>query len=193
MEKDPISDYFKKIIYCRYCGKELKWQGWGFCSKECIRKNKAKKDKLRNDKGKCKQCKKQFYKGQKSQIFCTKECSIVHQRNHQKKNTEIKYFSIFLRDGFSCIYCGKSSIEDKVKLTIDHIIPLALGGKAEMNNIITACMTCNILKEKKILPVDTQQRLFEKIKILNKGIKKAQLTQILIDIENINYRDEKRN
>ena len=38
----------------------------------------------------------------------------------------------------SCVYCGK-----KVKLTMDHFIPVALGGKTELKNIVPACMSCN--------------------------------------------------
>lgn len=43
-----------------------------------------------------------------------------------------------------CIYCGKKS----KKLSRDHFIPLAAGGKHEKENIVPACMDCNLRKNK---------------------------------------------
>lgn len=50
-------------------------------------------------------------------------------------------FEIFKRDSFCCQYCGKSSPE--VILEIDHINPVAKGGKNDRLNLITACFDCN--------------------------------------------------
>jgi len=40
-----------------------------------------------------------------------------------------------------CVYCG--SID---KFTVDHIIPITKGGNNNPENLITACMSCNISK-----------------------------------------------
>ena len=50
-------------------------------------------------------------------------------------------FNLFLRDGFSCVYCG--SPED---LTFDHVHPRRLGGKTNWENIVAACSKCNLKK-----------------------------------------------
>lgn len=50
-------------------------------------------------------------------------------------------FEIFKRDGFTCQYCGKMSPD--VVLEVDHIKPVASGGKNEMLNLVTACLSCN--------------------------------------------------
>jgi 5-methylcytosine-specific restriction endonuclease McrA len=50
-------------------------------------------------------------------------------------------FNLFLRDGFSCQYCGSG--ED---LTFDHVQPRSRGGKTSWDNIVTACSPCNLLK-----------------------------------------------
>lgn len=50
-------------------------------------------------------------------------------------------FEVFKRDGFACQYCGATP--PKVILEVDHIDPLALGGSDEMDNLITACFSCN--------------------------------------------------
>ncbi|GAH05923.1 unnamed protein product [marine sediment metagenome] len=60
--------------------------------------------------------------------------------------TEVKMSrkTIFERDNFTCAYCGKKF--PPKKLTWDHIVPLARGGKREWLNIVTACQNCNIRK-----------------------------------------------
>jgi len=48
---------------------------------------------------------------------------------------------VFIRDGFRCTYCGYE--ED---LSCDHVIPLVQGGKSTMDNLTTACRSCNCAK-----------------------------------------------
>ncbi|NVD44682.1 HNH endonuclease [Qipengyuania atrilutea] len=50
-------------------------------------------------------------------------------------------FNLFLRDRFTCQYCG-----DQGHLTFDHVIPRRLGGKTTWENIATACGPCNMKK-----------------------------------------------
>lgn len=53
-------------------------------------------------------------------------------------------FNVFLRDRFSCQYCGgRFDAED---LTFDHVIPRARGGRTLWNNVVTACAPCNLRK-----------------------------------------------
>ena len=80
------------------------------------------------------------------------------------KRAEAGYFNVFIRDGFKCAYCGKTSIEDGVKLNADHIIPRLLGGNDEANNLITACRDCNAAKAAKRLPQSIIDRLHARIK-----------------------------
>lgn len=50
-------------------------------------------------------------------------------------------FEVFKRDGFACIYCGATP--PGVVLHCDHIDPVAGGGSNEMENLVTACESCN--------------------------------------------------
>jgi hypothetical protein len=50
-------------------------------------------------------------------------------------------FEVLRRDNHACRYCGRSA--PSVKLTVDHVIPVALGGGDEPTNLITACADCN--------------------------------------------------
>lgn len=54
-------------------------------------------------------------------------------------------FNLFLRDHFSCQYCGIS--ED---LTFDHLVPRSLGGRTTWDNVVTACAACNLKKGQKL-------------------------------------------
>ncbi|MBI1648609.1 MULTISPECIES: HNH endonuclease [Hyphomicrobium] len=50
-------------------------------------------------------------------------------------------FNVFLRDRFSCQYCG--SRDD---LTFDHLIPRSRGGLTRWDNVVAACAPCNLRK-----------------------------------------------
>ncbi len=53
-------------------------------------------------------------------------------------------FEVLERDGFRCHYCGLSS--DATQLHIDHIVAVANGGSNKHDNLITACIDCNLGK-----------------------------------------------
>jgi hypothetical protein len=50
-------------------------------------------------------------------------------------------FEILRRDDHTCYYCGRKPPE--VKLTIDHVLPQALGGDDAATNLVTCCEDCN--------------------------------------------------
>lgn len=50
-------------------------------------------------------------------------------------------FEILRRDNHTCYYCGRRPPE--VVLTIDHVVPTALGGEDVASNLVAACQECN--------------------------------------------------
>lgn len=50
-------------------------------------------------------------------------------------------FEVLRRDGNACRYCG--GMAPDVRLTIDHVVPVALGGGDDPTNLVTACRDCN--------------------------------------------------
>lgn len=50
-------------------------------------------------------------------------------------------FEVFRRDGYTCRYCGGTAPD--VSLTVDHVVPVSLGGLDEASNLVTACRDCN--------------------------------------------------
>lgn len=75
------------------------------------------------------------------------------------KRRRRKEWVIFARDEFRCVYCGKSSVEDGVKLEADHIVAHSAGGADTAGNLVTACRDCNRSKFDEELPADTRARL----------------------------------
>lgn len=68
-------------------------------------------------------------------------------RVERGKVTNKLRFAIYKRDGYRCRYCGRRTDD----LEIDHIIPIAKGGKSTYNNLQTLCHRCNIRKGTSIL------------------------------------------
>lgn len=50
-------------------------------------------------------------------------------------------YEILRRDNHTCRYCGATAPD--VKLTVDHVLPVALGGSDEPTNLVAACGDCN--------------------------------------------------
>ena len=64
-------------------------------------------------------------------------------------------FNLFLRDKFSCQYCGSNH-----DLTFDHVVPRRLGGITSWENVSTACSPCN-LKKGGAMPWDAGMRPYQ--------------------------------
>ena len=54
-------------------------------------------------------------------------------------------FKVLQRDNFRCQFCGRGQ-QDGVKLHIDHIVPVARGGRDDEENLQTLCGECNLGK-----------------------------------------------
>ena len=50
-------------------------------------------------------------------------------------------YEILRRDDHTCRYCGGRV--PHVALTVDHVIPVALGGSDDASNLVAACVDCN--------------------------------------------------
>lgn len=50
-------------------------------------------------------------------------------------------YEVMRRDAFTCRYCGRSAPD--VKLHVDHVLPVALGGRDDASNLTTSCADCN--------------------------------------------------
>jgi 5-methylcytosine-specific restriction endonuclease McrA len=54
---------------------------------------------------------------------------------------------VFKRDHYQCRFCESSFLTDKkVKLEVDHIVPVSRGGTNDPHNLQILCRNCNQLK-----------------------------------------------
>lgn len=48
-------------------------------------------------------------------------------------------FEVLKRDDFTCRYCRATD----TKITVDHVVPVSLGGSDDPSNLVAACADCN--------------------------------------------------
>lgn len=75
--------------------------------------------------------------------------SVIMLRDYMKPKNSIRFSrnNVYIRDNGQCQYCG-SHIERK-DATLDHVTPIAKGGKTTWENCTTACSPCNATKSDK--------------------------------------------
>lgn len=77
--------------------------------------------------------------------------NLSKQYERNKLNSKMRLM-VKQRDNYTCRYCGKVML-DGVGLQIDHILPIAKGGKTELDNLQVLCSVCNRKKSDKIVPM----------------------------------------
>jgi len=165
---------------CTICGKEYYGHKLStYCSDGC-RKETARQKGMRYWKTNkaaslindyiakvCKECGSTFKANfmASAREYCSEVCARKHfkegykkQRKEQLKKAFVKpvYFSrIYKRDKGLCQICGKpvdynKNPEDPRGATIDHVVPLSLGGKHHPDNCQLAHRRCNSIKGTKV-------------------------------------------
>jgi len=74
---------------------------------------------------------------------------IVASRGHARPATKdpapaLTNAALFARDRMLCLYCGDHFTRGE--LTRDHVVPLSRGGTDAWENVVTACLACNVRK-----------------------------------------------
>ena len=84
----------------------------------------------------------------RSPSFSMRLPSVIALKNYinPQSNPNFTRFNVFLRDKFSCQYCGS-----KKELTFDHLLPRSRGGRTDWDNVVTACSGCNVKKGGRLL------------------------------------------
>ena len=72
------------------------------------------------------------------------ERHIKRERARAKELRQTPYFRELFRQGI-CHYCGKTFPE--TELTLDHIVPVARGGRSTRGNLVVCCRACNQAKK----------------------------------------------
>lgn len=78
------------------------------------------------------------------------EQSVRREREEARRLRKSDWWKNLLARG-RCHYCGKTFAP--AELTMDHIVPVARGGRSTKGNIVPSCKTCNSRKNL-MTPVD---------------------------------------
>jgi hypothetical protein len=62
-------------------------------------------------------------------------------------NVRENRIKVYERDGYKCRYCEKQLT--RFTCTLDHVTPVAAGGKNNVENLVTACLDCNSRKHRR--------------------------------------------
>ena len=161
---------------CVICGKAYTGKSGCHCSGECRKESARRKQKARDVKNhktrvvKCRECGAAFITkyGDKRKSFCSPRCNNRHNKkanpeqkrdsNHRRRArmngrrvSRVNRQEIFNRDNWICQICHKP-VNRELKnphpksASLDHIIPLSLGGSHEPINCQLAHMICNSYK-----------------------------------------------
>ncbi len=87
--------------------------------------------------------------------FHLEEADLRRERRKARELRQSQWWKRKFARG-TCHYCG-SRVPAR-ELTMDHIVPIARGGKTTKGNVAPACKTCNTQK-KQLLPMEWEDYL----------------------------------
>ena len=165
-------------------GMYLKKNGSLYCSKECRNKKSARAMRVRYKEQwtrpnpfLCKWCGKEVVVeyGEKIRAYCSFKCQqrqIKANSRHKRRAVmrgafieRVDLCKVYERDRGRCHLCGgKISLKNKFphpkSMSLDHVVPLSMGGTHEMKNVRLAHFICNSVKGVGVWPGGEQMLLF---------------------------------
>lgn len=79
-----------------------------------------------------------------SQIQVPRVIRLLEYEKMPKQTVKFNRRNIFARDNNQCQYCGKRFAT--AELSLDHVLPRSQGGQSSWENIVCACVSCNVRK-----------------------------------------------
>jgi 5-methylcytosine-specific restriction endonuclease McrA len=79
-----------------------------------------------------------------SEIQVPRVIRLLEYEKLPKQTVKFNRRNIFARDGNQCQFCGKKFPTSE--LSLDHVLPRSQGGKTTWENIVCACVDCNVRK-----------------------------------------------
>lgn len=67
-------------------------------------------------------------------------------RNKKARIPQELRSKVFERDNYTCRYCGVRG----VSMHADHVYPESKGGETTIDNLVTACKRCNLVKQSRV-------------------------------------------
>ena len=79
-----------------------------------------------------------------SEIQVPRVIRLLHYERMPKHTVKFNRRNIFARDNNLCQYCGKRFATSE--LSLDHVVPRSQGGQSTWDNVVCACVECNVRK-----------------------------------------------
>ena len=149
-----IKGLWNLLAVCPDCGKKryIRPTAKSQLCRSCACRKRAKIG-IQDENGKtCPRCKEyktynKFWKNKNNHDGFSINCIECLKEKQQKRGENHWIRSHLWRDvlekyGNKCLCCGKTNI----KLQVDHVVPVILGGKSEIDNIQPLCGSCNVKK-----------------------------------------------
>ena len=95
-----------------------------------------------------------------------------------KQNLHLNRRNILARDGHLCQYCGRHFPINQ--LSLDHVLPRSRGGATTWDNIVCACLACNVRKGGRT-PHEA------KMKLVRRPVKPKRNPLLLLKLDNPKY------
>ena len=145
---------------CGHCGREFRpdRQNGVYCSVRCYSRGNKRRPPFQSELRACENCGDQYVTIRADQRFCSIPCQRrAHARRRARSSVRsplgIGYsdIDVFERDGWRCHLCGQFvskdiSRTDPMGATVDHLVPLSLGGDDDAANVALAHRRCNGLR-----------------------------------------------
>lgn len=84
---------------------------------------------------------------------------LLHFDKVPRQRVRLNRRNLFARDGNRCQYCGKGFPTSE--LSIDHVVPSCRGGQTLWENVVCACVRCNVRKGGRT-PSEAHMKLIKK-------------------------------
>lgn len=143
--------------------------GRKYCSKECSWRHLYPRYLVQPRSAECADCGATYTQTHGTNIRCApcvaartdalRHVSKALRRTRQRSNKgweAVSRRAVYERDEWTCYLCGQhvdreAATTDPLYPTLDHIVPLALGGPHSMDNLRLACRGCNLAKGASLL------------------------------------------
>ena len=86
---------------------------------------------------------------------------------------------ILERNGFTCQLCGSGPLDPdpynnkrKVRLQVDHLVPISQGGTDDKENLRVLCSTCNQARSNIQIPSETALNLIARIRRTSRSVQR---------------------
>lgn len=167
------------FILCRHCGELFTSRnGLQYCSVKCQRAlaycNSRERRGIQLNQKECAVCGEVFQTYNSNRIVCSDMCQgqlrldAKRRRRARLREVKIETFAaveIFRRDNWRCKICGRKLSKNRkvphpLAPTLDHIVPLSIGGTHERKNVQLSCFRCNSKKSNGTISGGEQLLLF---------------------------------